>query len=54
MTAGTPWLRVIGIGEDGLDGLSTSARALVESAEVLIGGARHLAMVPEDGRERHE
>ena len=54
MTRETPWLRVIGIGEDGLDGLTPTARALVDSAEVLIGGARHLAMVPEDGRERHE
>ncbi|MEP3113132.1 precorrin-6y C5,15-methyltransferase (decarboxylating) subunit CbiE [Nisaea sp.] len=54
MSTGTPWLRVIGIGEDGLEGLTPTARALVDSAEVLIGGARHLAMVPEDGRERHE
>ncbi|MGF1612026.1 MAG: precorrin-6y C5,15-methyltransferase (decarboxylating) subunit CbiE [Kiloniellales bacterium] len=45
----TPWLSVVGIGEDGLDGLSPSARALVDAAEVLVGGARHLAMVPEDG-----
>jgi precorrin-6Y C5,15-methyltransferase (decarboxylating) len=41
-----PWLSVVGIGEDGLAGLAPSARALVESAEVLIGGERHLAMVP--------
>ncbi len=39
------WLSVIGIGEDGLEGLSAAARALVENAEVLAGGARHLAMV---------
>jgi precorrin-6B C5,15-methyltransferase / cobalt-precorrin-6B C5,C15-methyltransferase len=47
-----PWLSVIGIGEDGLDGLSPAARTLIDSAETLIGGARHLAMVPHDGRER--
>jgi precorrin-6Y C5,15-methyltransferase (decarboxylating) len=41
-----PWLSIVGIGEDGLDGLSPAARALVESAEVLIGGERHLAMAP--------
>lgn len=46
------WLSIVGIGEDGLDGLSVSARALVDEAEVLIGGERHLAMVPDDGRER--
>ena len=46
------WLSVVGIGEDGMDGLSPAARALLEAAEVLVGGARHLAMVPPDGRER--
>jgi precorrin-6B C5,15-methyltransferase / cobalt-precorrin-6B C5,C15-methyltransferase len=48
----TPWLFIVGLGEDGMAGLSPAARALVESAEVLVGGARHLAMVPEDERER--
>ena len=46
------WLTVVGIGEDGLDGLAPSTRVLVDDAEILIGGARHLAMLPEDGRER--
>ena len=46
------WLSVVGIGEDGLNGLSPAARRLLDDAEVLVGGARHLAMVPEDGRER--
>ncbi len=48
----TPWLSIVGLGEDGLSGLSATARALVDGAEVLIGGVRHLAMVPDDGRER--
>lgn len=48
----TPWLSVVGIGEGGYDELTPAARALVESAEVLVGGRRHLAMVPEDARER--
>lgn len=48
----TAWLSIIGIGEDGLDGLGAEARALIADAEVLIGGERHLAMVPDDGRER--
>jgi precorrin-6Y C5,15-methyltransferase (decarboxylating) len=47
-----PWLTVIGIGEDGLDGLAPATRILVEGAEVLVGGARHLAMVPKGGAER--
>ena len=41
-----PWLSVVGIGEDGLAGLSPASRALVDNAEMLIGGERHLAMVP--------
>ena len=40
------WLGVVGIGEDGIAGLSPAARALIETAELLVGGARHLAMVP--------
>jgi len=47
------WLSVVGIGEDGLAGLSPVARTLVDGADVLVGGERHLAMVPADGRERH-
>lgn len=39
--AAAPWLHVIGVGEDGMEGLAPAARALVESAEVIIGGARH-------------
>lgn len=35
------WLHVVGIGEDGLDGLTPAARGLVEAAEVIIGGDRH-------------
>jgi precorrin-6B C5,15-methyltransferase / cobalt-precorrin-6B C5,C15-methyltransferase len=46
------WLTVVGIGEDGIEGLSAAARALVEGAEVLIGGERHLALVPQGAAER--
>ncbi|MEL6919493.1 MAG: precorrin-6y C5,15-methyltransferase (decarboxylating) subunit CbiE [Pseudomonadota bacterium] len=35
------WLNIIGIGEDGMQGLSPVARALVENAEIIIGGDRH-------------
>src|SRR3546814_1852138 len=53
MTAqNAPWLSIVGIGEDGLGGLTAPARTLVDDAEVLIGGARHLAMLPDDDRER--
>ena len=46
------WLSVVGLGEDGLDGLSPAARVLVGSAEVLVGGKRHLALVPDGAGER--
>lgn len=36
-----PWLHIVGIGEDGLDGLVPATRAVVEAAEVIVGGDRH-------------
>lgn len=38
---------VIGLGPGGLDGLEGRARRLLDRAAVLVGGARHLAMIPE-------
>jgi len=35
-----------------MPGLTAAARALVETAEVLVGGARHLGMVPQNSAER--
>lgn len=43
----SPWLRIVGLGADGWDGLGATARARVESAALLVGGSRHLAAVPE-------
>ena len=40
------WLSIVGIGEDGWEGLSPAAKLAVESAEFLYGGVRHLAYVP--------
>ncbi|WP_289043918.1 precorrin-6y C5,15-methyltransferase (decarboxylating) subunit CbiE [uncultured Aliiroseovarius sp.] len=37
----TPWLHIVGIGEDGIAGLTPATRAVVEAAEVIVGGARH-------------
>ena len=47
-----PWLDVIGIGEDGIDGLSSQAVNLIESAEVIIGGDRHHELTPKVSAER--
>ena len=35
------WLSIVGIGEDGLAGLSQKANAAITGADILIGGARH-------------
>lgn len=39
---------VVGIGADGWDGLAAAPRAALRDAEVLIGGPRQLALLPED------
>ena len=46
------WLHIIGIGEDGMAGLSAAARAQVENAEIIIGGDRHHALAPGVSAER--
>jgi precorrin-6B C5,15-methyltransferase / cobalt-precorrin-6B C5,C15-methyltransferase len=44
-TAASPrWLSIVGIGEDGVDGLNAAARRLIEDAEIVFGGRRHLAL----------
>ena len=50
MTA--PWLHIVGIGEDGLDGLLPATRAVVEAAEVIVGGDRHHTLSDAVGAER--
>ncbi|MBT3400748.1 MAG: precorrin-6y C5,15-methyltransferase (decarboxylating) subunit CbiE [Rhodospirillaceae bacterium] len=39
------WLNIVGVGADGLAGLPAASRTLVETAELIVGGDRHLAMV---------
>lgn len=38
------WLSIVGLGEDGVEGLGRGARDLIENAEIVFGGARHLAL----------
>lgn len=47
-----PWLTVVGIGDDGLAGLTPAVRTLIATAELLVGGARHQAMIPDCAAER--
>jgi len=42
----TPWLSIVGIGEAGLASLEARGRRFIDEAELLVGGERHLAMVP--------
>ncbi len=39
-----PWLAIVGIGEDGVEGLTAKARGLIESAALVVGGKRHLQL----------
>ena len=41
------WLTILGIGEDGVEGLSPNARNALASAECVIGGRRHLKLLDE-------
>jgi precorrin-6Y C5,15-methyltransferase (decarboxylating) len=38
------WLSIVGIGEDGVEGLSPMAQRLIGSAGLVVGGKRHLAL----------
>ncbi|WP_270729012.1 precorrin-6y C5,15-methyltransferase (decarboxylating) subunit CbiE [Shimia sp. Alg240-R146] len=41
------WLTIVGLGEDGPDGLSLASRKALEQAETVMGAARHLSLLPE-------
>lgn len=49
-----PWLTIVGIGEDGFFGLGRAARRALLDAAIVIGGERHLAMLPARVRARRE
>ncbi|NIZ59689.1 cobalamin biosynthesis bifunctional protein CbiET [Sedimentitalea sp. CY04] len=40
-----PWLSIIGLGEDGLSGLSDASRSALDKADLIFGGPRHLDLV---------
>lgn len=44
MTDGGHWLTILGIGEDGVEGLSAAARQALDEATAVFGGARHIAL----------
>ncbi len=50
----TPWLTVLGLGEDGLDGLSPASRQVLDRAEIVMGSPRHLSLIPDTNAKRIE
>ncbi len=45
-------IHIIGIGDDGLDGVTAHARSLIEGAELLLGAESTLSLVPGKGKSR--
>ncbi len=45
-------MTIVGIGEDGVDGLTPSSQAALRRAEIIMGPPRHLAMVPQSAAQR--
>jgi precorrin-6B C5,15-methyltransferase / cobalt-precorrin-6B C5,C15-methyltransferase len=50
----TQWLTIIGIGEDGWDGLSAVARNAIQSAQHIIGSTRTIAMLQRTSAKLYE
>ncbi len=48
------WLTIVGVGEDGYDGLLARARLAIAEADVIVGSERLLAFLPDSNAERHE
>lgn len=49
-----PWLTIIGLGEDGPDGLPPASRDALARARTVAGARRHLALLPDLAAERLE
>ena len=48
------WLTIIGMGEDGYEGLSAHAKLKLEDTEAIVGSTRLLSFLPALKAERHE
>ncbi|RKE97194.1 bifunctional cobalt-precorrin-7 (C(5))-methyltransferase/cobalt-precorrin-6B (C(15))-methyltransferase [Sulfitobacter guttiformis] len=47
---GDPWLSIIGLNEDSLDGLSTASREALVNADIVFGAPRHLELAQAGAR----
>ena len=45
-------VHVIGIGDDGLEGMTASTHGLIDEADVLIGSEKSLSLIPQADAER--
>ena len=50
----TKWLTVIGMGEDGFEGLSAKAKLVLQNTDVIVGSGRLLGFLPASKAERME
>lgn len=48
------WLTIVGMGEDGWEGLSNRARLAIKSTDVIVGSTRLFNLLPNIKAERHE
>jgi precorrin-6Y C5,15-methyltransferase (decarboxylating) len=48
---GERWLAIVGLGEDGIDGLPPAARTMIAQAALVVGGERHLGLLGPVGAE---
>lgn len=48
----TPWLTIVGLGEDGAEGLASASRQALDEAEIVVGPERHQGLLPDLKAER--
>lgn len=49
--AENPWLTIVGLGEDGTEGLPPASLTALAGAEIIMGPARHLALLGQYGKQ---
>ncbi|MEM6761191.1 MAG: precorrin-6y C5,15-methyltransferase (decarboxylating) subunit CbiE, partial [Pseudomonadota bacterium] len=52
--ANAPWITIVGLGEDGPEGLAPASQKALAEAEVVMGAKRHLSLLPDLAAEAIE
>ena len=47
------WLTIVGLGEDGLEGLTSASQNALKKAKTIWGAKRHIDLLSKDGFEKH-